>query len=238
MGSKNRHAKELLPIILKDRKEGQFYVEPFVGGFNMIDKVDGNRIANDINPYLIDLYKFLSLGWEPPPTISEKEYNEIKNDMQNFPSHYVGFVGFGCSFAGKFFGGYARSNDAKGNPRNHCDESRRNLLKQISKLSCVAIFNFDYWRLEIPAESIIYCDPPYVGVTGYKNKFNHDDFWNWVRNLSKMGHSVFISEYEAPADFEAIWEKKIINTLDSQKSKKTNTEKLFVIRGGKNLMSN
>lgn len=45
MGSKARHAKELLPIILKDRKPGQWYVEPFVGGANMIDKVDGNRIG-------------------------------------------------------------------------------------------------------------------------------------------------------------------------------------------------
>ena len=43
MGSKARHAKELLPIILKDRKEGQWYVEPFVGGCNMIDKVTGKQ---------------------------------------------------------------------------------------------------------------------------------------------------------------------------------------------------
>lgn len=45
MGSKARFAKELLPIILKDRKEGQWYVEPFCGGCNMIDKVTGNRMA-------------------------------------------------------------------------------------------------------------------------------------------------------------------------------------------------
>lgn len=32
VGSKNRHAKEILPIILKDRKPDQWYVEPFVGG--------------------------------------------------------------------------------------------------------------------------------------------------------------------------------------------------------------
>ena len=53
MGSKNRIAKHLLPIILKDRKEGQWFVEPFVGGANMIDKVTGNRIGADLNRYLI-----------------------------------------------------------------------------------------------------------------------------------------------------------------------------------------
>ena len=56
MGSKNRIAKYLLPIILKDRKEGQWYVEPFVGGANMIDKVDGNRIGADNNEYLIAMW--------------------------------------------------------------------------------------------------------------------------------------------------------------------------------------
>lgn len=50
MGSKNRIAKYILPIILKDRKECQWYVEPFVGGCNTIDKVVGNRIGSDIHP--------------------------------------------------------------------------------------------------------------------------------------------------------------------------------------------
>ena len=42
MGSKNRIAKELIPIITKDLKPNQWYVEPFVGGANMIDKIEHN----------------------------------------------------------------------------------------------------------------------------------------------------------------------------------------------------
>lgn len=53
MGSKNRIAKYILPIILAERKPEQFWVEPFVGGANMIDKVEGNRIGADLNPYVI-----------------------------------------------------------------------------------------------------------------------------------------------------------------------------------------
>jgi len=45
MGSKSRHAKEILSIILKERKPDQWYVEPFVGGANVIDKVDGKRLG-------------------------------------------------------------------------------------------------------------------------------------------------------------------------------------------------
>ena len=53
MGGKNRIAKDILPIILKDRKENQFYVEPFAGGCNVIDKVEGRRLANDKSEYLM-----------------------------------------------------------------------------------------------------------------------------------------------------------------------------------------
>lgn len=62
MGSKNRHAKDLLPIILKDRRDDQWYVEPFVGGFNMIDKVPGLRLANDSHYYLIELFRAIQNG--------------------------------------------------------------------------------------------------------------------------------------------------------------------------------
>jgi len=54
MGSKNRIAKYILPLMLKYRKPNQTWVEPFVGGANMIDKVDGKRIGADLNHYLKD----------------------------------------------------------------------------------------------------------------------------------------------------------------------------------------
>lgn len=110
MGSKNRHAREILPITLKDRKPFQHYVEPFVGGFNLIDKVTGNRTANDSHPYLIALFKAVQGGWLPPEEVSETDYLEIKNNPDNHSPELVGFVGFGCSFSGKWWGGYARGN--------------------------------------------------------------------------------------------------------------------------------
>ena len=65
IGSNNRFAKELLPIILKDRTSEQWYVEPMVGGANMIDKVDGNRLGSDFNEYLADMWLALTGGWTP-----------------------------------------------------------------------------------------------------------------------------------------------------------------------------
>ena len=77
-GSKNKIAKHILPIILKDRKERQWYVEPFMGGGNMIDKVDGLRIGNDLNYHLIEMWRALQNGWVPPDEISEAEYKYLK----------------------------------------------------------------------------------------------------------------------------------------------------------------
>ena len=53
MGRKNRIAKHILPIMLKETEEKGYstWVEPFVGGGNMIDKVPSEykRIGADLN---------------------------------------------------------------------------------------------------------------------------------------------------------------------------------------------
>ena len=69
MGGKNRIAKDILPIILKDRKENQFYVEPFAGGCNVIDKVEGRRLANDKSEYLMEMWYELTQNHKFTETI-------------------------------------------------------------------------------------------------------------------------------------------------------------------------
>ena len=228
MGSKNRHAKELVPILTEYRKSGQTYVEPFVGGFNMIDKLENPRIANDTHPYLIELFQALQKGWVPPDEVTEDEYKDIRENMGSYPPALVGFVGFGCSYSGKWFGGYARGNDSKGNPRNYAAESKRNILKQLEKIRNVKIQNDHYLELEVPENSIIYCDPPYKGTTQYKDTFDHEVFWNWVREKVAEGHTVYVSEYSAPKDFICIWMKRVNSSLEKDTGSKQGIEKLFI----------
>lgn len=236
MGSKNRHSKELLPIILNNRQQHQWYVEPFVGGANMIDKVVGLRIGSDSNKYLIALLKAVQSNINLPHYISEDEYRLVKNNKDNYPDWYVGFVGFCCSFGGKWFGGFAR-NVKKNNlnadilnmtSRNYCAESKRNLDKQSEKLKDIIFKCEDYMDLDIPENSIIYCDPPYEGTTKYKDYFNHENFWEWCRIMS-IDNNVFISEYNAPKDFRCIWSKKTLSNFSLQNDiDKNRIEKLFV----------
>ncbi len=92
MGSKNKIAKYLLPIMSRVRGN-RVWVEPFVGGANLIDKVNSKRIGNNIHPYLIALLKSLQIGWAPPTNISKEKYYDIKNP----PNRYG--AGFECVLA-------------------------------------------------------------------------------------------------------------------------------------------
>jgi len=226
MGSKARHAKELLPIILANRKFGQCYIEPFVGGANMIDKVDGLRIGSDAHPHLIALWRAVSDGWEPPTEVSETEYAEARK--ANLVDALTGFIGFGASYSGKWWGGYARGDKPDGTPRNYAAESCRNIMKQAPNLRGVEFHNLKYQDLEIPPQSIIYCDPPYAGTTGYKTgSFDHAEFWQWCDARHDEGHTVFVSEYTAPDHWQCVWQKVVNNTLVRDTGSKTGVEKLF-----------
>ncbi len=230
MGSKNRIAKHLLPIMLENRN-GRTWVEPFVGGANMIDKVDGKRIGADLNEYLIEALKLIRD--EPnniPDLITEDDYQELKDKKEL--NGITGFAGFAMSFGGKWFGGYRRDvAGTKGcvdNMKTQTRRSKQNAIKQSEKLQGVDFVAKGYADLEIPDNSLIYCDPPYEGTTKYKGGFNHTEFWEWCRTKAKEGHQVFVSEYNAPSDFKCVYSSEINNTLNNTAKATKATEKLFV----------
>ena len=99
MGSKNRIAKEILPIILKDRKENQWYVEPFCGGLGTFDKVIGKRIGADKNKYLIAMWKGLQENRDKPIEISKELYSKARTEYNNgtnieFDDFMIGWIGW------------------------------------------------------------------------------------------------------------------------------------------------
>lgn len=226
MGSKRRIAKQILPIILQNRKEGQYYVEPFCGGCNMIDKVEGNRIANDANQYIVSMWDaMVNDGWIPPSKVTEDEYNAIKNNKDHYPQYLVGFVGVALTFGSKWFRGYARNKRGT----NYAMEGRDNLYKQIARLKGTEFQSVSYDEMVIPDDSIIYCDPPYQSVTGYKDKFDSEKFWQWCREMTVKGHTVYISEYQAPSDFICVWQQELNSNMDASVMKKS-VEKLFTYK--------
>jgi len=241
VGSKNRHSKEILQAIttecggMSGVGKYQNWIEPFVGGANMIDKVYGFiKYGSDVNPFLISMFQAVQKGWKPPEDIDEETYNLCKENSKLCcgatleEKALIGFVGIGCSYSGKWFGGYARGNANNGQPRNYCKESRDNLLKQTKHIKDVKFICSDYQALTIPiTPSIIYCDPPYQDTTKYHDSIRHKEFWNWCNNWVERGNKVFVSEYNAPEGWRCIWEKVVNSSLTKETGSKKATEKLF-----------
>lgn len=234
LGGKTRIAKEILPLILSDRKEGQYFVEPFCGGCNVTAKVLGNRIANDYNEYLIAMFVGLLSGEKYPEQIGPELYNDVKNCFRTGSDKYdpgfMGWVGFMASYRGKFFSGYTGTIvGSNGKYRDQVCAAVRSVTQQIPNLQGVEFRSGDYKDLQIPDESIIYCDPPpYMNTKCYIKGLDYEEFWQWCRERVYDGHKVYISEYQAPEDFVKIWEKEIRNCIGNNKKA---TEKLFIYKG-------
>lgn len=226
LGGKFRIAKEISKFIqaTNTTKRHETYIEPFVGGAWVLREVIRacdfkNIYASDAHEDLILLFKAMQDGWCPPSSITEEEYNKIRNSE---PSSLRGFAGFGCSWGGKFFGGYSRDNRG----RNYAMSARNSLLEKTKHFRDVSFMCVDYKEIN-PKNSLIYCDPPYNNTTGYGIKFDHDIFWDTMRIWSEL-NTVIISEYAAPPDFQCVLEIKTKTDIRTKRGRDQRIERLFV----------
>ena len=226
MGSKNRIAKHLLPIMLSEAEKHGItkWVEPFVGGANMIDKVPSSfeRVGYDLNPHtiaaLIGVRDYVN---DFPCEVSEEHFKSLKNTP---PNPITSWIRSHCAFGGLFGNNYARNNRGT----NYCMEGRRNTLKQSQALQTVELIGSSYEDLDFN-NCLIYCDPPYANTSGYKTgAFDHDKFFNWCRKQAR-DNIVFVSEYNAPDDFLEVWRGEIKTNFSSSRKTATHNaiEKLF-----------
>lgn len=180
------------------------YCEPFAGMCGVARHVTiPDRWLGDIKEDLVLFLRAVRDGWEPPSYVSLEEYQDLKKAE---PSALRGFVGFGCSYGGKWFGGYADFTNPKTKLGN-VPGSAINLGKSIKNttIDCRSY-------LSAPDADITYCDPPYAGTTGYSEtgRFDHEQFWEWVRVRRGI---VLVSEYTGPDWAEVIWRKPVKSTI-------------------------
>ena len=244
MGSKSRIAKYIVPIIQKyiDENKSAFYLEPFVGGANVIDKIKcPNKFGSDKNKYLIALLKHVQSGGQLYDSVSKDLYDKARTafnngDTSEFEDWEVGNIGFIASFNGRWFdGGYAKSGYEKTKNglrfRDYYREAKDNLMNQAPNLKGIEFRDCDYKRIIDPRGCVLYCDPPYANTKQYKNaaNFDYDEFWQTMRDWSK-NNIVIISEQNAPDDFEVIWEQPVSRSIKAT-DKSISVEKLFKYKG-------
>lgn len=231
MGSKNRIAKHLLPIMLAECEKHNItkWVEPFVGGANMIDKVPDHfdRIGYDLNDHVI--YALIDIRDNVnslPDAVSEEEYKCYKGRKAESITSWIRFA---CGYAGIFESKLAI--DGRVGRKMAAEQARINALKQTPKIQNVKFICESYENLDFK-NCLIYCDPPYQGTTGYKTgSFDHDKFFDWCRKQAKK-NIVFVSEYSAPDDFIEVWQGEIKTNFASTRKKATHNavEKLFIVK--------
>lgn len=237
MGSKSRIKKYVVPYLqeLINTHEIDTYIEPFVGGANVIDDIQcQNKIGGDLHSKLIALLEHVQNGGELPVEVPRELYNDVRanKDTDKYEDWFIGAVGFLASYNGRYFdGGYAKTTVEKnGRIRDYYDECKRNLQKQAPKLKDVSFINCDYKSFSDTKGALIYCDIPYKGTKQFSvgKDFDHDEFWQWVRDMSEH-NVVVVSELQAPDDFECVWEQPVIRTQNAKK-REIATEKMFVIK--------
>ncbi|WP_312286885.1 DNA adenine methylase [Terrisporobacter sp.] len=229
-GGKQRISKPLSEFLNSQLQENQPFVDLFCGSCNVISKIDDNRlrIANDKHKYLIAMWKGLQNGWVMPDYISEEEYKYVRSNKDKNPI-LTGFVGFGCSYSGKWFGGYCRDNTG----RNYCLNAKNSNNKIINKIKNVNFYSKDYKEVDLPKGSLVYCDIPYKNTTQYCSSevgsFNHDEFYQWVRDNSDKC-DIYVSEYKknVPYDFKIVWEMESKKDIRNKDNIRENTTEVLM----------
>jgi DNA adenine methylase len=206
MGGKAGVGKNIAQVCSKVLTPGSIFVDLFCGSLNVIRHapthvslaagglVAGQRIAIDACGPLIAMWKAALDGWVPPKVVTKKTYDKIRS-TQDPRDPMTAFVLFGCSFGGKWCGGYANDN-----PNQRYAECASNaIVKKAHDCKGLQLEHATFQSKHAgcwPSGTVMYCDPPYEKTTGYKalEPFNSDAFWFWAEQHARSGVHVFVSE--------------------------------------------
>lgn len=236
MGGKGRLAGRLSDFLIKRHPDATRYLEPFVGAGFMLERMapEFETVrAGELNEDLVLLWAALRSGWEPPAALSREEYRALRDAP---PSALRAFAGFGCSFGGKWFGGYAAN---KVRPTGKLDDyagaARRGLIRKAQAIGQVEVARSDYRDWEPVPGEVVYCDPPYAGTTAYggMDAFDATIFWKTMTTWAAVGAHVYVSEYTAPEDVaDVAWQASAASSLRRDDNATRVTEKLFRVKPG------
>jgi DNA adenine methylase len=234
-GAKTKLIKYIKNVIETNCPQDYTFIDMFMGGANVIANINiKNKIGNDINPLIIELWKETQKGnFTAPNSLTKEEYYDMKLDAVKhgcvkYSKALLGYVSCACSFGGGIWNGYAGYNPKKN--EDHIKEACNGFNKQVKNFlffDNTQFCNETYENLKTPVKSFIYCDPPYRNTKGYKVDFDYEKFDNFIREEIKTGKIFLISEYEMPDDFVCIWSKDYQNAMKPGASDRK-CEKLFV----------
>ena len=228
LGGKAKCAEHILKVLNDPQFDGKDYIEPFVGYCHILRRVVNKKsyTASDNNKYLIALLQHNQQIPNAHYDITKEDYDQLRAnpDTDVLKSAYATFC---YSYNGKHFGGYVNQYKNRNYPaerKRYYDKLNANPIFAQTALSCN-----DYTTYNNVKGALIYCDPPYQATTKYHSDFDSNAFWNWVREMSKE-NVVYVSEYNAPDDFECVAEKEKYNSVGGKGCKVKRVEKLWKLK--------
>jgi DNA adenine methylase len=204
LGGKALIAEALARAIISRTSRNSRLLEPFIGGGSVHEWLAPHfrtPRAGDAHESLMLMWQAAQSGWDPPREASEEEYAA---ERLRPPSATHAFVGFGCSYGGKWWGGYARGcGDYARKAARSVLAKGRILSASSTELRCCG---FNQW--DVARGDVVYCDPPYSETTGYSTAdFDSKRFWDLAGEWTAAGAIVFVSEYKAPPGWSIVWER-------------------------------
>lgn len=233
MGGKGRMARHIEEVILQHRGGRPHYLEPFLGGAYVFARVAPRfvkAVGSDIMPDLVMYWQAVQEGWLPPEWISREEYEALRTAP---PSPLRAFAGFGCSFGGKWFGGYGVQKVDRKHPTGHVSHgSRKTTAQKAEGLKGARIVQCDYRRWAPGPDVVVYCDPPYAGTTAYDGTdgWDPEEFWATAERWARGGAAVLVSEYRAPESWTPVWSAPARASLRKDSNLMTATESVFMLQ--------
>ena len=205
-GGKTRLAPRIAQAILEYGAGRELYLEPFLGSAAVLARVApniGRAVVSDSADDLMLMWNAARNGWVPPTALSRVEYEDLRR--QSHASALRGFAGYACSYAGKWFGGYATGHPGEDFAR----AGSRSVVARSVALRSVDLYLADYREMSdiATAQAVVYADPPYAGTTGYgaTGAFDSRAFWDEAAVWRAQGAVVLVSERTAPAGWHEVW---------------------------------
>lgn len=189
-------APALVPII-REHAAGRDIWEPFCGGLGVTSLLQP-AVASDAHPALIAMHRAFQRGWVPPAVVTREDHERARLLPDSDP--LKGFVGFGCSFSGLYFGVYVTEEQSAG-MAPFWESSARVMRETARRCRDVWFAHMSFLdQTPEPLGIAIYADPPYAGTSGYKGTapFDHERFWLLCQWWAAVGVPVLVSEYTCP----------------------------------------
>ena len=209
-GGKHRNGKKIAELLNSALSGANNigYCEPFHGMLGVYRhityKPDLTYLAGDLNKSVMLMWREAQNGWVPPSIlISKEEFLRLKFNGESTAEK--GFIGNAYSYSGHYFRSYCLTE-----MRKKCIPNSAKRVSDIALNSVVSKVKFsygDYTQFSDLRNFVIYCDPPYMNSSGYRNDesrgsniydiFDNKKFFTWAVKMAEH-NSVFVSEYEIP----------------------------------------